>query len=243
MANYGNKRKNPWGFTAPNYVNRQMPGGKRRRAMLLSNTFYKATKYRSGIAKSRNQNIRRDTFKFKRSCTLGSFASAVGGEVFGASTFNLAHLPNYTEFTSLFDRYRITHIQVQFFLKYSPDSGAADPAGNQQNATHPILYLVKDYDDSTVPGGINALREHAKVQMRIMDPNKVIKFNIKPSTLSETYRSAVATTYSPQWKNWIDMAHPDTPYYGLKFGAENFFGQNQTIQMRATYWFECKDTR
>lgn len=238
MSSYINKRKRNL-----NYVNKSMPTGKRRRTMLLSNTFYKATKYRSGLARSRNQNIKKDAFKFKRSCTLGNFASAVSGEVCGGLKFTLAQLPNYTEFSTLFDRFRITHVQLQFFLKYSPDSGAADPSGNQQNATHPVMYLVKDYDDDSTPSSLNVIREHAKVQMQVMDPNKLVTFNIKPATLSETYRSNVATTYSPQWKQWIDMATPDTPYYGCKFGVENFFGSNQTIQVRATYWIECKDTR
>lgn len=242
MANYGNKRKNPFGFTAP-YINRTAPTGKRRRAMYMSNSYFQGKKYRSGVAKSRNNNIKRDLYKFKRSCILGSIGSSTGGEVVWAGQFGLGNLPAVSDFTALFDRYRITHIQLQFYLKYEPGSGVADPGTNQQNATYPIMYIVKDYDDAIAPTNINYLREHAKMKMIPMQANKIVKFDVKPATLSENYRSSIATTYSPKWKEWIDMAHTDTPYYGVKAGWENFFGVNQTIQVRATYWFECKDTR
>lgn len=244
MVNYGNKRKNPWGFTAPNYVNKQMPAGKRRKYMLLSNTFYRATKYRSGLAKSKNYNLRRDSYKFKRSVSIGSIGANAGtGEAYWAGTFSLAQLPGYNDFTTLFDRYKITFVQLQFYLKYDPASGVADPGTNQANATHPCMYIIKDYDDANAPTSINELRQHAKCKQIILNGTKIIKYNIRPATLTETYRTGVTSTYSPNWKQWVDMANTDTPYYGVKFAVENMFGTNQTIQIRATYWFECKDTR
>lgn len=242
MVKYANKRKNPWGFTAPNYVNRQMPGGKRRKNMLLSNTFYTATKYRSGVAKSKNYNLRKDIYKFKRSLSIGSIGANASGEAFWSGTFSLAQVPGNGDFTSLFDRYRITHVQLQFYLKYDPASGAADPTTNQGNATHPCMYIVKDYDDANLPT-LNSLREHAKCKQIILNGTKIVKYNVKPATLTEVYRTGVTSTYSPNWKQWVDMANTDTPYYGVKFGLENMFGTNQTLQIRATYWFECKDTR
>ncbi|MEO5351385.1 MAG: hypothetical protein H7836_17345, partial [Magnetococcus sp. YQC-3] len=127
-----------------------------------------------------------------------------------ASTFTFNQLPNIGDFISLFDRYKITYIKLYIWLKIDPSAQTA------ATASYPKLYWVKDYDDASTPATLNEIREHQSCKVAVMHPNRPIVIRLKPSTLSLTYRSALASTYTPRWNQWVDMANTDVPHYGLK---------------------------
>jgi len=152
-------------------------------------------------------------------------------------TFSLDQLVNNSEFTALFDFYRITHVQVKFFFEHDP--GAQSAAA----AFWPKLYTVIDHDDSNAMTTLNEAREHGRCQVRVLNPNRPTIINIKPSCLTEVYRSAITTSYIPKYRQWIDMAAPNVPHYGLKFMVDNFTNTNYSLRQEVKMWFECKDTR
>lgn len=186
-------------------------------------------------------NRNRDVHFFKRSYAQiapGSFAGNVAyAPYLNAYSFNLAQLPNYTEFSNLFDRYMLTHVQLRFTLKIDPSAQAA------ASAVYPKLYYVKDYDDSSSPASLDVLREHSRCVQKVLYPNRPVIVNVKPAILQEIYRSGVATTYSPRWKTWIDCNTMDCPHYGLKWGLDDFTNTNMKIDIEGKMWFACKDAR
>lgn len=183
-------------------------------------------------------NRGRDVHYFRRNFNFGDLpGNAVHAPYLAANTFSFSQLPNVIEFTSLFDRYMITHVQLKFFLTIDPSAQAA------ASAVYPRMWWVRDYDDSIAPGSLDSLREHAKVSTKILTPNRPVIVNIKPAVLSETYRSALATTYSPKWRTWIDCGATDCPHYGLKYGIDNFTNTNYVLRVEGIMWFACKDTR
>lgn len=71
-----------------------------------------------------------------------------------ALNWHLSDLPSSTEFTALFDMYRIKKIEITFI--YDHNSGdVATSAGVAANANMgvPNLFLVTDHDDDTVLTG------------------------------------------------------------------------------------------
>lgn len=235
----------------------KMPRSKRARSYTNSQSGktykrkYTLQPYKPRIQRSKISNLRNDTYKFTRMCNLGDIGpgtNATGtGVLTGAIAFKFDDMPNFNDFTSLFDRYRITHVQLSFYLAYSPDSGVANTDVNNTGmatmSMHPILYLIKDYDDSNVPTSMDVIREHNKVAVFPLSADKITKYNVKPAVNSIVYRSTTSSSYTPAWKQWIDMVTTDTPHYGVKYGVENFFGKYQYIRVRAKFWFECKDVR
>lgn len=177
---------------------------------------------------------------FKRNVDLGLLQGTTFNR-FAAYTFTLNNVPNSSEFTALFDQFRITHVQMQFYVQYQP--AQLDSSAGVGAAAYPCLYICRDNDDSTAPTSINQLREHANVQTVILSPEKIFKYNVKPATLSNVYQSSVSNSYAPKWKEWIDCAASDTPYYGVKVGIENMTNANQYVVVRAAYWFQCRDLR
>lgn len=198
----------------------------------------KPTRYQLRI--SRPMNINRTIHSFKRNVDLGLLQGSVSNR-YAAYTFALNNVPNSNEFTTLFDQFRITHVQMHFYVQYNP--AELDSTAGVGAAAYPCLYICRDNDDSTAPTSINQLREHANVQTVILSPEKIFKFNIKPATLSNVYQSTVSNSYAPKWKEWIDCAAADTPYYGVKLGIENMTNSAQYVVVRASYWFQCRDLR
>lgn len=190
------------------------------------------------LTMARRVNLKKDTHFFTR-----QFAGdeIVGNPLYApgmfASTATLGAMPNVSEFTTLFDRYKITHWQLRFYLKIDPSAQAA------ATASYPRMFWIKDYDDATPPASLNVLREHANCQTRVLTPYKPIVINVKPAVLAEVYRSAVATTYSPKWNQWIDMVHTDIHHFGLKFGFDDLTNTNYKVTVEQKLWFQCKDTR
>lgn len=154
----------------------------------------------------------------------------------GTST-NLGVLPNVSEFSSLFDQYMITHWQLRFYLSVDPSAQAA------ASAVYPRLFWCTDNDDAVVPSSLNELRERSKTRTRILTPNRPIVVNVKPSVLNEVYRGLATISFSPKWRQWIDMSNTDVPHYGLKWAIDNFTNTNYSLNIEQTMWFRCKNVR
>lgn len=194
------------------------------------------TKSTSNVGRSM---VRRQVYSFNRSCGLISQAQsiAVGGIWTSALGFTLNSIPNVTEFQNLFDHYRLTYVKLYFQLQLTPEAAAAS------TAAYPVLYYARDYDDSLGPLSLDQLWEHGNMKRRVLQPNKLVTVGLRPATNSVVYRTALTNSYSPKWREWIDMANVDVPYYGLKFGVENWTTPGMGILVRAKYWFQCKNVR
>lgn len=201
-------------------------------------TFSKRRKFTPRRSITPKTNLKKDIFAFKRRYYDGTITGspAYAPYLEGKSVrFNL--LPGFSDFANLFDRYMITYAKVYYHLKVDPS------AQSSAIATWPKLFYIRDYDDTFAPSSINELREHQKCTYRVMNPNKPVVFGFKPSTLSETYRSPIATSYSPQWAKWIDMATTDVNHFGWKIAIDDLTNTNYKVDVEVVLWFKCKDTR
>lgn len=184
-------------------------------------------------------NLRNQVYYFRR---MNANPGAYTGNVLHTPllqgwSWNLGQLANVSEFSNLFDHYCITCIVVKFYLKIDPSSQTA------ATASYPKLYYCRDYDDSTAPGTLNELREHQHTQVRVMNPNRPVTIKLRPSTLAQTYRGVGTVSYTPQWKQWIDMAQTDVPHYGLKWGIDDLTNTNYRVDTETFIYFKCKGVR
>lgn len=212
----------------------QMVGQKRKR----NTRFSRKGKLQGRMAVARNININKDIHFFKRWTTPGSVTGAVGNSPYLTSaTTSLSAIVGVSDFTNLFDQFRITHWQLRFYLKVDPSAQAA------ASAIYPKLYTCTDFDDSTVPATLNELRERTKTKVAVLNPNRPVIINVKPAVLTLAYRTAVLSSYQPKWKQWLDMGAPDVPHYGLKWALDNFTNTNYTVDVEQRLWFQCRNTR
>lgn len=181
--------------------------------------------------------------KFSRFATPSGFpiqGNAAYTPLLGTSqSFNLAQLPSSSDFSNLYDQYRITHVQFRFKLRIDP---SAQTAGT---AIWPTLYYVRDHDDAASISSLNDLKEYSKCKQVALSPMRWTVINIKPSILDTMFRNTGQTTFvsKPAYKQWIDMAYTDVAHYGLKWGVDVFTNTSMYIDAELKMWFQCKTSR
>lgn len=169
---------------------------------------------------------------FKRTLFETSVFSIGAAAVYGVRTFNLNQLPSASEFTVLFDQYRIDKIKVVFMPR-----GDSAEAGTNNNNTK--LFTVLDYDDDTAVASIDALcqYENVKCSSVLKDHTRVLV----PKFANAVYQSAVATAYGPS-TGWLDCNNSTVPHYGIKYGVSAVAGAN-IVDIKTTYYLSFKNTR
>lgn len=154
--------------------------------------------------------------------------------------FKLSYLPNYTEFTTLFDSYRINYVSVKFV---SGINTANTPVSTQY--TLPQIYLYRDYDDASAPGSLNEVLQTEKFKVWNLAKTPNFKMGLVPAVASSVYRSATQTAYNRRFKQWLDCGYADVPHYGLKIFVDAQMGGPDTAIITPIITVSCsfKDTR
>lgn len=195
-----------------------MPFSRKKRAKVST---YKPKRVLRGI----NSGM---THKFTRWVTTESqdhLNLAFGATTLGfGKAFRLSHITGVTDFSTLFDQYKITNVQVNIRLITNPDSTTPlDQTSGAQSANfYPKLWFCHDYDDSSSPASLNQFREREGVKCLVMEPNKIVKYNVKPHVRMTGHGDLINWAYSPTASPWIDMANTSVDHYGFKmvFDAE-----------------------
>lgn len=182
---------------------------------------------RRRVAKKRRMQMRPHAFKTKR--TVTQQLSYIAGFNYGSYKFKLSDLPSYTEFTSLFDSYRLCAVK----LTVIPYANSAEIS----TAQLPIVYSVIDYTDASVPSSANALMEYPYCRIQRMD--RPYNLYIKPKVADSLYQGAF-TGYG-MGKQWVSTASPDVEHYGWKYGIE--CPSACGFRVRFTYYLMFKDPK
>lgn len=194
--------------------------------------------------------------KFSRWCTNGnnpegSFTAdctTVSTSINPVAKF--AYLANYTEFTNLYDQYKITRVVYHVQLINNPDAGNivnSTTAGNNSSNWFPKLWYVRDYDDNTSMT-LDEMRQYSKSKCITLRPNQTYKIAVKPAVLLQAYDTAISSAYIPKWNQWVDAANSATPHYGIKFLVDTFnIDPSDTapfkVRFDVKYYFLCKTPR
>lgn len=166
-----------------------------------------------------------------------------GGVIqYGAFAFkiNLSDVNNVTEFTSLFDRYKIKKVKVVLTPFFNMGvTGAAYSAGSAQ--ANVLVHTAIDYDDVTIPSaddaGINILRQYETYKVTRLGSRRLVR-TWTPRFAQAVYGSGAFTSYVQGSKTiWLDCASPDIEHYGLKGVVE----VNNTLA-NAIFYVKCEYT-
>lgn len=160
-----------------------------------------------------------------------------------AYQFNLNQLPNTSEFTTLFDQYKIKSAKITFVpggnnALISPLSGVSSSFGFGR-----FLSAI-DYDDATAPSAETDLLQYQS--LKITNPMQTHTRTLSPKVLAAIYQSAIATSYESRNAPWIDVGNPAVPHYGLKVWVN---APLSTVAASITYnvylklTFACKNVR
>lgn len=145
-------------------------------------------------------------------------------------------MPSYSEYTALFDKYKILRYKITFIPRYN------DATLSLAGMTAPVLNWVHDVDDDTVATNIDTLVQYPGMRSKVLlKPFSIVmKY---PCVSPEVYNGVVSTGYGVKRSPWLNMAYPNIPHYGLK---GMWSGAPQTTyycDVRVTWYFACKNQR
>lgn len=164
----------------------------------------------------------------------------VGGAVgtgYGALSINLAQLPSYTEFTNLFDQYRIVGMKYRFRITFDPMLSAA-------TKNYPTIVWAIDRNDSTAPGNITDVQQYQKVSYKTFgDSSMCTKWHyVKPYSSLVGYETAVLSAYNAKFGNWWDTADSATAHNTFKYAYDSLY-TGVSIYCDYAIVFECRGVK
>jgi hypothetical protein len=177
-------------------------------------------------------------YKFSRSFSLGNLPKSAADQGY-AYPFALNQIPSSTEFTTLFDKYRITTIDLTFSYNYL---GTTSSASQQTVELYPALSLFMDDDDAIIPTSKSDVQERMSVQRVSFSPlRQTISVRIRPRWTQS--RAGTSTNLAPVG-TWIDMSTPAVQHYGVKLWADSYnLGNPSSISVQGVMHFECNNVR
>lgn len=150
--------------------------------------------------------------------------------------FMLGSLPNYTDFTNLFDQYRMKAVSMSIIPRFSEV--------DQTTRTDTQLYSVIDRNDSTALASVNEALEYESCKHTKI--SKTHRRYFKLNTLSDVGSSAgggtgfIATKFSP----WINSANTNIWHYGCKTIADaTGIGANCVMDVYFTVYIQCRNVK
>lgn len=193
---------------------------------------------RKATTLARKVNIKRDVHFFRRFAYKATISGDVSRTAKGAMTFTLDDIPGLSDFTSLFDYYRITGVKLRFTTLLDANSQAAG------NSYFPKMYSCIDLDDNSAPLSSDDLRQRTNCRIRWLAPNRSYDIFLRPKYLKNVYISGVSNGYEIGKQTWLDLSNTNVPHYGLKYVFENLSSDlGQQVQCEATYYIQMKGAR
>lgn len=145
----------------------------------------------------------------------GQFFGTISAQGFGgiASSITTLTLPNSSEFSNLYDQYKVLSYTLELIPRFNGRDVAYGPG---TVADIPMIYWVYDVDDSTAPTSANEIMERAKVYSARLD--KPVRITVKSPTIAASmYASSITTGYYKMRCPWMDVVSAQVPLYGVKF--------------------------
>jgi len=172
--------------------------------------------------------FRRDkVHTFTRQIDTTSISAGVADANF-AYTFSLGALQDSTEFTTLYDQYRIGVCRVNFVAN----------AGLQPTTISTVI----DYDDATTQNK-SALGEYSTFQQNQLG-NSFFR-TLQPRPALAAYSGAFTSFGSAPAKMWMDVASPGILYYGVKGQIPGIAASTTTVVYTVTIevTIHCRQSR
>lgn len=177
-----------------------------------------------------------NTYRFTRIVKYADLTSDSATPIEVNHYFSLDLLPSYTEYTALFDSYRIAKVSCMFIPINSGEPGAVATSAQ----VVPILVHALDFDDNTNIG--TPPYEYGSVKMTPM--NKSFTRTFKPKPAVGVFTSTLVTGSSqPKTSPWIDAGSPSVRHYGIRLYITDPSASVYRYRMLVKYYIECKQTR
>lgn len=175
--------------------------------------------------------------RFVRYLNAGELSKTAADQGF-ATVFALNFLPNSSDFTSLFDQYRIDKVEQVFEM---------DIADGTLNSTTrwPRITICPDFNNQAAPLSEDAILSYEQArQYQFSTSERRFSVILRPQIASTVYRTGVTSAYEMKPSGWLDVATNDVPHYGLRYWIANYnttsFGASN-VRVYVRYWLSFRN--
>lgn len=186
---------------------------------------YRRRTYRKRARMTMTKSVKSNMMSCVRSYVATTFSSTYPGSgwTYSNYTFSLSSLPGFTEFTNLFDQYRICAAKMTFMPQFTGNDfeGATDNiAGVRLWAYNPRVHYVIDRS------GIQTGTINAENTMLQYNSARTVKRPWEPFSIYVKYPAVHLGTASgitvvggaPKTKQWIDTDNYNIVHHGCAVG-------------------------
>lgn len=162
-----------------------------------------------------------------------------------AITFRLNMMPNYSEFQSMYDQYKVKKIIFRLERPFTSNALDGGTSGNT-STTAKFIRCVHDYDSGNALTTEAEYLQYGNIKSYPSVGVKPIKIVLYPKIQNAVFRNDSFNTYANTTVNpqWIDVANPDVNHYGIRlFTPQLALGNDQSYRLFATVILQCKNTR
>lgn len=140
-----------------------------------------------------------------------SLSVAAAATNFQGVAFTLGDLPDVTDFTALYDQYKILGVKVQWLPR--GNSSELATAGNISR-----FFSVIDRDDDATPSSIDQLCQYES--LKVTNSTSLHKRYFKPSVRREIATGLGTTASEVAMSPWIDVTNTNVKHYGCKIAVQ-----------------------
>lgn len=199
-----------------------MPRYYRKRTKRYGRRYSNNRSYRKRFSRRgsyRNKGPNR-TYYFKRSCQFPNYTIPTpASETLSYYQFKLTDLPDYSDFTSLYDQYQIAAVKMSFI----PIVNAVQSSISSTGTTGALYnyyrsYTAIDYNNTAPLASVDKMREYQTFKWKPV--TKIHSRYIKPKLTLQNN----ALPYNPSKNTWLDCSSAfdpsQAPYSGIHFGVD-----------------------
>lgn len=184
------------------------------------------------------KSLRQPVQYFKRSTYSSGFQmNSTTNDIHGVYYFTLNSVPGVSDFTGLYDQYRIMAVKWSLI----PRGNASDitPAGTAA-AQSVGVFSCLDYDDSTALTGITQYLQYQNHKMTRSHQvhSRYLKPKINAEILNNTTIANALNT-----RGWLDVQAADIPHYGIKYCLQQAPNSAQQFDLKVDYYLAFKNVR
>lgn len=160
--------------------------------------------------------------------------SQIGGTI----NFQMDMLPNLNDFTTLYDKYKVSGYSVKFV----PLQNVATPASA---SSLPTITFCTDQDDSAIPADDIELRQRANCKIRRLD--KTVGLYVRPKILQDV-QTATGTGAVVSNPKYLDLTDTNVQHRGVKFWIDGMDLAGSSVlthmyKLVIQAYFSCSQTR
>lgn len=155
-------------------------------------------------------------------------------------TIGIGSIPQVTEFTNLFDEYRIRKVNIELFNSQQTMNTPAVPVA--------VIHMVND-SNSTGSFNMDDLKQYPNLRSVQIVPGKPAYWSCYPSARSDVLTSTGVTSSSAlKVDGWIDTSSPTIRFLGTRFyismlGLTTASTVSFTLYFKITYDLEFRNVK